>query len=353
MKRRKIEMSSKLKERLQKRYEDRGKSSNREQALNFGKNKVEFFKPKVGGNRISIVPYFIRTKNHPLVAKGDAKIGEDDFVLDLWIHRYVGPNNADIICPRKNYRKPCPICEQEKIYRDQGNKEEADSCRASHRAYYNVVDESEDSDKSVKIFSESYNNFQNELMNDAGEEGEIIDFPNAKHGKIIKFRAEEKKFKNSTYFEYRSFKFYDRDKLSEEVLRSAISLDECVVVHSYDEIRAIFYGEDSSDEKDDEDLDDDNNPSSQSKHKKNDEEDEDLDDSSDSKEDESLKKKDDDDDDDDDDGKKEEPTSKKKAMKCPSGFEFGKDCEQHDECDDCKVWADCFAYKKELKGKKK
>jgi len=40
------------------------------------------------------------------------------------------------------------------------------------------------------------------------------------------------------------------------------------------------------------------------------------------------------------------PAQKEKAPeasagKCPSGHRWGKDVDQFDDCDDCKVWAEC------------
>jgi hypothetical protein len=46
--------------------------------------------------------------------------------------------------------------------------------------------------------------------------------------------------------------------------------------------------------------------------------------------------------------KKEEKVGKKAGKnKCPHGYVFGKDCEEHDECDDCPKWDDCMDAKED------
>lgn len=357
---------SKLRDKLQKRYESKDQYSNgkREQALDFSKYEVEFWKPKnkeedsEGHSFISIVPYIIKTNKHPMVASGDSKIGEDDFMLDLWIHRFVGPDNADVICPKRNYGKPCPICEQEKIYRGQGEEDLANSCKASHRGYYNIIDEN-NRDKGIQIFQESYANFQDELMNDAYEDGEPVDFYTIKHGKAIKFRWNEKSFKgNRHYLQYRSFRFVDRDPLPKDILDKVVPLDECIVLHTYDEIKAIFYGEGEGEK--DESKDESDEPTSKE------DDDEEVSNEKDNFHDDDWEGDDDKpstssskphDDDEEKEEKKEVQSSHKnekssKSKECPSGYEFGKDCEKYDECDECDLWADCYAKNKEMKGKK-
>ena len=245
-------MKKSLKDRIQKRYDDRDKGGSRLQALDFKSHgDIHFWKPKENKNRINILPYTIKTKNHPLVKSKDADIGEEDFVLEVYVHQYVGPAGSDVICPKKNFYKPCPICEQGDKFRDEGRKAEADKCNASRRVYYNIVDES-DRAKGVQVFQASYKNFHKEMMDEAGESGkngEVLDFVDFKNGRVVKFRAEEATFNKNKYFEFKSFKFENRDEpLDKEWNTSAISFDECMVLKSYEEIQKIFYGDDADEE---------------------------------------------------------------------------------------------------------
>ena len=242
-----------LKDRYQKRFEDKGKGGKRERVLDFKGKEVTFWKPKNNKNKISILPYTITSKLHPLVRSKDADIGEEDFLLDLWVHRYVGEAKVDILCPKRSLGKPCPICEQKDIFMERGRKDDAYKCNPSHRAFYNIIDEN-DREKGVQIFEESYANFQDELIKDAAdtEDGEIVQYANWKNGKAISFRAEQTSFGSGKFFEYRSFKFLSRDPLDKSLKENILNLDAYIVVKSYEDIKAIYYGEDVDSEDEDE-----------------------------------------------------------------------------------------------------
>ena len=60
--------------------------------------EIKFFSPAEGKNRINIVPYVIKSKNHPLVKSGEAEVGEKDYVLDFYAHRGVGPAEKTVLC---------------------------------------------------------------------------------------------------------------------------------------------------------------------------------------------------------------------------------------------------------------
>lgn len=388
-------MKKSLKDRLQKRYEDRDKGgSSRIQALDFSAYKnVSFWKPVANKNRINILPYTIKTKNHPLVRGKDAEIGEEDFVLEVYIHQYVGPANSDILCLKKNFYKPCPICEQGEKFRDEGRKNEADKCNPSRRVYYNIVDE-QDRDKGVQVWQASYKNFHKELMDEAGESGkngEVLDFIDFKNGKVVRFRAEEATYNKNKYFEFRSFKFEDRDEPLDKALKDQIvSLDECMVIKSYEEIQKIFYGEDEdysdsaeSDDDEEEEVEEPvKNTSKPTKKEPEDDEEEEegeppkkakkpavKDEEEDAppvkknkkepepkEEEEKPKKKaakKADEDEDDDEGFAIAAAKKAdKTAKCPHGHIFGEECEDSDDCDDCEKWSECYKAKKALTGKK-
>ena len=114
----------------------------------------KFFKPpKNGEGAIDIVPYIIKSKNHPSVRIGTAEVGELDYALSLWIHRNVGAAKASITCLARNYNLPCPICEHcDERKKKYGNKdEEYMMLKATQRMFYNVLDASKE-DSSLYVF---------------------------------------------------------------------------------------------------------------------------------------------------------------------------------------------------------
>lgn len=304
----------------------------RKQALSF-KDKVKFFEVREGVNRINIIPYEIKTKDHPAVKAGKAKVGDYRYNLDLFIHQYVGPEKADVICPKRNFGKPCPICDEANKLLDSGKKKEAEVLYAKRKAIYNVEPIIKGESQGLQIFIASHALFEKELIGEAHacENGEdIVEFANTDDGKVVKFRASEETFGKNKYFEYKSFSFEDREEeIDDEILDNAVSLDEAMVVLSYEEIEKIFFG--IPEEEEDED---DERP----KKKRPIDEDEEENEKS------AKKKKDEDNPFDDSDlpFDEDEKPKKDKKNKCPHGYNYGKDADEYKECKKCKLWDDCL-----------
>lgn len=334
--------------------------------------EVSFFSPQEGKNRINIIPYEIKTKNHPLVKKGEFEVGDKDYVMDIYTHRGVGPSEATVLCLKDTFGKPCPICEQAQALRKAGKEKEAGDLKPSRRVFYNIEDLKEPG--KLKVFEASHYLFEKELIDEArdDEEGGFTDFADPEEGKEIKFRCSKVKKNGFEFNEFRSFGFEDRDEpISDELLESAISFDEIMNVPTYEEVEKIFYGqedEDSDEEKpskkskvdeddddelpkksskkysDDEDSDEDEEEKPVKKSKKVEE---DSDDDDDDEEEELPKKKTskksepEDEDSDEEDEKPAKKSCDKDCGKCPFGHKFGEDTDEFDDCDDCGVWDKC------------
>ena len=308
--------------------------------------EVAFYNPVEGRNRINIVPYEIKTKNHPLVRKGDMEIGDMDYVMDVWVHRGVGPTEGSVLCLKNTFGKPCPICEQSALLRNQGKDAEADDLKASRRVFYNVIDAKEP-DK-VKVFETSHFLFEKELIDEArdDDEGGFVDFADPEDGKEIKFRANKVKKGNFEFLEFKSFSFEDREKpISDNLLEEAISFDEIINVPTYDEAQKLLFGDDDEDEDDE----------PKSRKPSRDEEEDEEEDYEEEKPQKSRKHEDE-----DDEEEEEEPKPKKSSRKsdededeeddepkgkCKFGHKFGKDCDNYDDCDKCDAWEKCFKNK--------
>jgi len=296
-------------------------NSDTKEGGNFGcfkyPSETKFLKLKEGRNKIVIVPYKVKSKNHPLVVAGEIEIGDLDFVMDIYIHRSIGGGDRDVVCLKRNFGKRCPVCEEANEKNEKGDEAVYNSLKASRRVYFNVIDV-KDEDEEVKIFSMSHFLFLKPLTEEAeeGEDGNPIDYASQEDGKVISFRASEESFKKNKFFKCESFKFEDREiDITDKMIEEAVSFDDIMEVLTADEIEKILYG-----------CDDDEEEERDNKRKKGNREDEDDDD-----EEDKPKKK----------VKEEEEEKPKKGKDCPSGFEFGKDVDKHKECEECKIWDDC------------
>lgn len=347
-----------LSNRYNKSYETRD-SGGGSQALDWKQvgREIKFFTAKEGKNRINIIPYTISSKNHPLVKSGDMEIGDLDYVMDIWLHKNVGPGQAAVVCLKKNYAKACPICEKAEEFKKKGKQKEYEELKPSRRAYYNIQDIK--NPDTIQVFDVSQYLFEKELIEEArtcSDDGDMVDFADPETGKTVIFRASTASFGGHDYLEYKSFQFNDReDEIEEEIIEAAVPFDALLKVLSYEDIEKILYGQDDEDDSDDE------KPAKKNKAK---------DDDDDEPEKKPAKKKSADDDDDEptppknkkknteeDDAPAEKKADKKKdaeddkpaGPKCPNKHTFGTDCDDFEECNDCDLWDKCVKAQKAAK----
>jgi hypothetical protein len=207
----------------------------------------------------------------------------------------------------------------------------------------------------------------------------MVDFANAKTGKIISFRGAMTNIGKTEFMEFKSISFEDREEpLDPALIEEAISFDEVMKVLTPDEIKKIMYSGMGDDEEADEpkprsrskDKEDDSDGSDEeaaprSRRAAKDDEDEDekprtrrpaKDEDDDEKPAKSRKAKDEDDeederpaksrkakDDEDDDEKpaKDKPKAEAKADTCPEGYAYPEDWDKKKGCEKCKVWDRC------------
>lgn len=373
-------------------YESKDKGGSSRQGIfdfkKIGADNITFFKPKEKMNKIIIVPYEVTSKNHPLVRSGDMEIGDLDYIMDIWVHRYVGASTADIVCPKKNYSKPCPLCDKVNELWDE-DEDTAKQLKASRRAYYNILEVNKgEVDDTIKIFDVSHFLFEKELIeeaNDCSDGEDIVEFADLEDGKIIKFRHTIDDSGAYKTPKFKSFDFLEREEeLDEGIVEEAISFDGALVVLSPEEILDLYNGEGDDDESED---DEEEKPTKSKKGKKSkkpiepEEEEEEEEDDEEEEEDEPVKKpakkskskpkkkkdpepeEDDEEeeeeipqldlDDEDDEEEEEKPAKKSKAKKekkpakskkgkCPFGHKFGVDCDETNDCDECDCWDDCM-----------
>ena len=303
---------------------------------------TEIYKPKKGTQTLAIVPYEVKTKNHP-----EADVGELWYQRDIYVHYNVGIDEKAVICP-KTIGKSCPICKYlSALKKDPDADEEIiKALKPKHRELYNVINLDEDSDK-VLLFEISYYNFGDKLDEEIREgKPEWADFAEVEEGFALSIRFKEKQLGQNKYLQASRIDFEERDDYTEEILEQAFDLDSLLNILSYDDIEKILHGE--PEDIDDEDEEEEEKPSRRSsKRKKEETSDEDEEETSDDT-------SDDDDEDEEDEEEKPAKRSRRSKGKCPYGYKFGADVDNEDECENCKKWDDCMdAFEEAEKAKRK
>ena len=326
-----------LEKRFNKAYDSRNSGGTRKSALDWSKvENVKFYKLKEGVNKIDIVPYFVKSNEHPLVKSGDLKIGDMDYVLDIWVHKNIGPADTDVVCLKKNYGKACPVCDQSDEYRKQGKQEESDAYKAKRRVFYNVVDLNAE-DEGIQVLEQSHFKFEKELLEEARAGDETQPFYNPDKGVSVKFRGSAGTFKGGKMVEPKNFSFIARDGSITKLVKKAISFDELITLHNADDLFALMNGVD----------DDEEDAAPRKATRKAVEED----DEEEAPKPRSKKPADDDDDEDDDPKPKTQAKDEEdETPKCPAGHKFGKDNDETPECEACPpaLWRQCAKAKKNM-----
>lgn len=323
--------------------DDKGGNAGKD-ALNWalvGKSP-KFYKPVEGVNVFNVIPFTVSSPNHPLVKAGSLKVGEGDFMLDLWVHQRVGPGEVDVVCPKKNYGKKCPICDQVHELYEKGDKESKDAAgkiKAKRRVWLNVQPIDKGTPQPVEVLAVSHFLFAKELLDEAGASGTVVPFADPDVGTLVRFRF-VKGEKGKTFDEYKSFSFPPREEeLPDKVFDEAIDFSKGIVVHDEAHLEALLYG-----------LDDDTAPAAEESDspppRRTAERRAEPEDDGDEvpprrttrapvEEDEAPARS--------ARQAREEPVDDAPAgdSRCPAGHRWGADCDTKPDCRRCKVWDDC------------
>lgn len=301
------------------------------------------FKEKAGKSfHLNFLPYIVETNNHP---------DKDRIPEDIWwkypykVHRQVGPSKQDVICPT-TVGKPCPMCEERfAIYDDpDGDDDVARQLKPSSRSLF-IVQPTKGDNKEIMIWDISDFCFMQVLDEelDDGEE-EWGNFPALEDGYTLKIRFKEETIGSTSFPKTSRIDFHERKDLDDSILEEVPCLDNMIQIPTYEQVRAIFYGEDIPDEEEDneeqEEEEEKPKPKKSTKKKKEPEPEPEEEEEEEEEQEEPPKKK---------KPKKEKP-KKKAENKCPHGHKFGEEFGDHDECEEeeCDKYDECFDAYNEL-----
>lgn len=312
------------------------------------------YKAKKGQNQIDVLPFIAKTANSPRCAKGDV-----DYLLDVRVHRRVGPQRDDFLCLEEMYGKRCPICEQRRELMEDGeSKDVYKKFYPQRRVMYNMFDLTAEGKKKVQLFEVSHNKMEKEIQEEAEtySDGELLIFFDPTDGMSVTFRGKEATFEGAEFIDIKKVSLEERDKQykEDEILEKTYALDELLVIPTYEEVSNSFHATESDPD------DEDDRPAKKAAKKEADDDEEEPEEKP-TKKSATKKETDDDDDeeekpapkskktaepeeDDEEDEPEEKPAKKSKGKAsgdCPHGHEYGKDCDKHDECEDCNKWDEC------------
>lgn len=225
--------------------------------LNALPDGISEFEPKGGKTYIfDIMPYVVpNVKKHP---------DSENIPEDIWyrypykLHRNLGPDDEDIICPESN-KKKCPSCNKgREIYNDEeGDDDLASTYMPSKRALYAIRMKSGPDKGDIKIFDISDWCFWNKVLEeiDDGGDPDYENFADMEGGYSLKVRFKEQKFGGNKFPKASRVDFVERDDIDEDELDEVPVLDKLITIPSSKEMKTIFDKIQSDDEDDSNDDD--------------------------------------------------------------------------------------------------
>jgi len=191
---------------------------------------------KDGDHIIDIIP-FIVGENHPTLAPDTIA-----YNIDVFAHRNIGATEDMVICLARTIGKPCPICEyQNKLRKVTEDEDEIKKFSPTRRCLYNIVclDSDKDEKMGIQLWEVSHYLSEANIMAIARDKrtGAWIPFADPDEGMSVAFTKSGKGISTK----YAGYEFVERDyEISDEILDSAVTLDEILDFKEYDEIKEML-----------------------------------------------------------------------------------------------------------------
>ena len=222
---------------------------------------IKLFTPETKkSTTLDFLPYIVTDPKHldRNEKDGVALVDSPWYKKPFLVHKNVGVDKIDIVCPR-TFGKKCPICEHFSKRQEEGADWETELklLKPSERVLYAVVvlDSKKYDPELIYIFDISYHLFQKLLKTELEEDDSREIFPSLEDGLSLKVRFDEEKYKKWSFAKASKISFEPRDvQYDSELINDVPNLDECLKLLSYDEIHQMFW------ELDGEGTDDDNRP---------------------------------------------------------------------------------------------
>ena len=202
---------------------------------------------KAGRYYIDIIPFTASSKNP------DVNEGEPYFVRTYYVHKGFSEDYKSIVCLRKTFDKPCPLCNfrtkliaknPEQVRSERGAPQTlAEKLYPKTRQLWNVWDR-QDKESGVQVFEAAYNKSFGEKIaayvsasceeaEAEGKESEDEFFADPIDGKTIVVTTTEDTYDGRKFFQPTSITMKDRESpVPTSVLKKAPSLDEILEMNT-------------------------------------------------------------------------------------------------------------------------
>jgi hypothetical protein len=211
------------------------------------KSGVDTFRPRVGKNTIRILPPTWKDADH--------------YGYDVYVHSYVGPDSSTFLCLDKMLNKRCPICEEAREAKADGETEEAKALGVKKAVLMYVLDREEDDNKPL-VWQISWSMDKDIAAIGADNKtGKVLDVDHPDKGFDLFFNrnGQGKKTKyNGHAFDRETSPMCEREKDQDEVIEfiEENPIPELLEFKSEEYLEKVMSGTSSSKDKETDDDDD-------------------------------------------------------------------------------------------------
>lgn len=221
-----------------------------------------FWMPKKGAEayELDFIPFEVTKSQARFAGDKYADVGDLYYERTYFVHANVGPNQEKVLCPAKNFGKPCSVCEhRQKLFNDpKATKKEKGELAPKERQLFLVLDHAQ-KDKKAQLWDISYHLFGKNMEDKIEHAREKLkpklrQFYHPDNGYTLRVTPREKVIEGGQPFmEFFVDEFMPRDEpLAEELINHGFDLDAIPVEVSYKDLEKLY----TKGEVDDEDADD-------------------------------------------------------------------------------------------------
>lgn len=218
---------------------------------------VEIFTPEADNQYVvDFMVYEVTTKNHPDRDDrlGIATKGDYWYKLPFRTHKSVGVKNEKVVCPQ-SIGKPCPICDYKAgLKKNDGDEDEIKSLNTSERNLYALrLPLDKKNREKMFVYDASDYLFQEEFESQLKRDERWESFIHPSEGCSVKLTYDEDSFAGNKYAKVTRFDFETRKvQYEDDVLDEVPNLDECLIILSYDQLKAKFFEADIEEDEENE-----------------------------------------------------------------------------------------------------
>lgn len=241
--------------------------------------------------------------------------GDWEYKLEVPVHRDIGLNNEMVLCMKRAFGKRCPMCDDLAAEYDKDKSDRDDQIikglTPSWRCVYVVYDYEDEESEDFKLWECSYHLFEKYYLEALEEqEDEELTPVDPEDGRIVTFKGRKKQLGSNEFFEAESIDFEERpEPYSDDIVEETIPLDSLLVIPgSFEEVQRLYLELDEEEPVEGGEPEEPEEPEEKPKKTRG-------------------RKK------------KERPEAAEVVEEldgvCPARGEWGKDCNQLEECSDC------------------